>query len=163
MQRLLARSLDAIAQTADLLATLAFIGFFVAVCAQVGYRYLGISIVFSEELARLLNLYAVFLGVVTASRLEAHIRIDVIDHFIGPRRWLDATLRIAYQLAAIAFLAVVAIGASMLVEANKDIPLATMAWLHNGHIYLAAAIGSSAMLIVACGRIVEIALEARAR
>lgn len=153
------RLLDGIALATDILATASFIGFFLAVVAQIAYRYLGISIVFSEELARLLNLYAVFLGAAVASRINGHIRIDAIDNLFGLSRrpWLRSALRIAYQIVAIVFLTVFAIGATRLVSSNWDIPLATMEWLNNGQIYLAAAIGAWLMVLQAVGRIIEIA------
>lgn len=157
--RFAARWMDRVAFAIDIFATASFIGFFLAVVAQIVYRYLGVSIVFSEELARLLNLYAVFLGAVVASRLDAHIRIDAIDNLLGlsyrPR--LRAGLHILYQLTAAVFLSVFAIGATRLVGANWDIPLATMDWLNNGHIYLAASIGAWLMVVLAVGRIIEIA------
>ncbi|MEO6270564.1 MAG: TRAP transporter small permease subunit [Lautropia sp.] len=157
--RFAARLMDRIAFAIDILATASFIGFFLAVVAQIVYRYFGVSMVFSEELARLLNLYAVFLGAVVASRLDAHIRIDAIDNVLGlsHRPRLRATLHIVYQVTAAVFLSVFAIGATRLVGANWDIPLATMDWLNNGHIYLAAAIGAWLMVVLAVGRIIEIA------
>lgn len=156
--RAVGRLMDVVSRAVDVLATISFFGFFAAVVAQVAYRYLGISIVFSEELARLLNLYAVFLGAVVATRIDAHIRIDVIDHFVGRLPRLFAALRIVYLAGAIVFLCVFAIGASRLVVDNWDIPLASMDWLNNGHIYLSAAIGAWLMALISLGRIAEIAL-----
>lgn len=157
--RLVGRLMDVVASALDVLATLFFFGFFAAVVAQVVYRYLGVSIVFSEELARLLNLYAVFLGAVAAARSDMHIRIDVIDHLVEGRPRLGASLRIFYQAAAAAFFAVFGTGASLLVVSNWNIPLATMASLNNGHIYLPAAIGAWLMALLAMGRMVEIRAE----
>ncbi len=139
---------------ADVLATAAFIGFTGAILSQVGYRYLGVSIIFSEELARLLNLYAVFLGAAVATRVDGHIRIDVIDRFISSGR-AAMVFRILYLLAALVFLLILCAGSWIMVKENWEIKLATMDWLSNGHIYLAPAVGSVLMILLTIGRIAE--------
>jgi len=139
---------------ADVLATGAFIGFTAAIISQVCYRYLGFTIVFSEELARFLNIFAVFLGAAVATRVDGHIRIDVIDRFLPAGR-VAAAFRILYLASALVFLLILCAGSWIMVRENWEIKLATMNWLSNGHIYLAPAVGSMLMIMLTIGRIAE--------
>lgn len=155
----LRRGIDGLALVVDILATTAFAGFFVMVVAQVSYRYLGVSMPFSEELARIFNIYAVFLGAAVAVRAEAHIRIDVIDRLFRHHRLLSSVFQVFYHLAALAFLLVFGSGAVLMAIDNWDVPLATMTWIGSGHVYLAPAAGSGLMILLTLDRL---AVTARA-
>jgi TRAP-type transport system small permease protein len=145
-----------IAFATEVLATLSFFGFFAAITAQIMYRYLGLTIIFSEELARLLNIYAVFLGAAVATRYDLHIRIDVIDRLLAGHRNVSRVARFLYYLATLVFLAILGAGSMIMVRENWDLPLATMSWLSSGHIYLAPAIGSVLMFLLTIGKIAEL-------
>lgn len=140
----------------EVLASLSFFGFFAAITAQIMYRYLGVSIVFSEELARLLNIYAVFLGAAVATRYDQHIRIDVIDRLLVNHRATSKVIRFFYYLISLVFLVILGTGSIIMVKENWSLPLATMSWLSSGHIYLAPAIGSVLMFLLTLGKIAEL-------
>ncbi|MEF2553146.1 TRAP transporter small permease subunit [Aurantimonas sp. A2-1-M11] len=136
-----------VTRAADALVTFCFAGFFLAVLAQIAYRYLGINLVFSEELARLLNLYVVFLGLVIVTVRHGHIRIDLLDRLLGRNRLTDILYRFQL-LAAFVFLCAMTLGAYRLMVANWPYPLATMPWVSQGTIYLAPFIGGAAATVI---------------
>ncbi len=148
-------------EVSDALATFAFAGFLCAIIAQVAYRYIGISMVWSEELARLLNVYMVFFGVILVTARRGHLKIDVLERSITSPLFLR-TLRIVHLLLALVFLLCLAYGAYLLTLSSWGHRLATMAWANHGMFYLAPLIGSllSAALIVL--QIVEEFTSARA-
>ena len=145
-----------IAFTAEALASISFFCFFAAITAQIMYRYLGFTIIFSEELARLLNIYAVFLGAAVATRYDQHIRIDVIDRFLVGHRDISKVFRFLYYFVSLVFLFILGAGSMIMVKENWGLPLATMSWLNSGHIYLAPAIGSVLMFLLTFGKIADL-------
>ena len=71
MQRLIDRAVDGA-------AIAAFAGMFACVLGQVGFRYfLGDPLVWSDELARYLFVWASFLGWIIAARRRSHLSIDM--------------------------------------------------------------------------------------
>lgn len=138
-----------VAGAADAFATICFAGFVLAILAQVAYRYLGVSLVFSEELARFLNVYVVFIGLIMITRIDGHIRVDIIDRLFQGKI-AAKILRVMQLLMALIFLLIMTAGAWKLMLANWDYPLATMSWLSQGHIFLAPFVGGllSAILTV---------------
>lgn len=136
-------------KVSDALATFAFAGFLCAIVAQVAYRYLGISMVWSEELARLLNVYMVFFGLILVTARRGHLKIDVLERSVSSPRFLRV-LRIVHLLLALVFLLCLAYGAYLLMLSSWGHRLATMAWANHGMFYLAPLIGSllSAALMV---------------
>ncbi len=136
-----------VTRATDALVTICFAGFFVAILAQIAYRYLGVSLVFSEELARLLNLFVVFLGLVLVTARHGHIRIDLIDRMLGRNLLTDILYR--FQLfAAFVFLCALTFGAYRLMVANWPYPLATMSWVSQGMVYLAPFIGGAVAAVI---------------
>ncbi|RAH99136.1 hypothetical protein DLJ53_21550 [Acuticoccus sediminis] len=148
------RVTDQLAKASEALATIAFIGFFAAILAQIGYRYLGISLVFSEEVARLLNLYVVFIGLVVVTVRHGHIRIDLLDRIFGPGPVTSALYRIQLVLTFV-FLASVAWGSWSLTYANWPYPLATLDFMPKGTIYLAPFLGAALGAVVSLLRLVQ--------
>lgn len=135
------------------LAAICFAGFLVMILAQVSYRYLGISMVFSEDAARILNIYAVFLGLVMVVHSDGDVRIDLIDRFFAKRAGLQITLRIGYAFITLTLLSAIAYGSYLLMQANWGFALAAIPFLHQGHIYLAPFIGSILSIIVTLSKL----------
>jgi len=53
---------------------------------QVFLRYLtDISLMWTEELARLMCVFTTYFGIVVVLMLREHIRVDVLDAHLGPR------------------------------------------------------------------------------
>ncbi len=98
MQRLIDRAVD-------VAAIAAFAGMFACVIGQIGFRYfLGDPLVWSDELARYLFVWASFLGWIVAARRRSHLSIDMASARLSPRG--QAALRIVGSLAGTTFAAV---------------------------------------------------------
>lgn len=133
---------QAIAKASDALSTLAFAGFLIAILAQVAYRYLGVTMVWSEEMARLLNVYMVFFGLIVVTFRADHLKIDILERTISSPSILK-TLRIVHLALAFIFLLVLTYGAYLLTISSWGQRLSTMAWANHGMFYLAPLIGCS--------------------
>ena len=130
------------------LAAVCFAGFLLMVLAQVFYRYFGVSMVFSEDAARLFNIYAVFLGLVMIVHAEGDVRIDLIDRFFLIGKRSRAVAGLAYGIVMLTLLAAIATGAFLLMRSNWGLSLPAMTILHQGHIYLAPFLGSLLSILV---------------
>jgi len=150
------RVLNLAAGAAEALACVCFAGFVLSILAQIVYRYAGLTIIFSEELARLLNIYVVFIGVIAIMRYDGDIRVDILDRWIGDRSGLMRAVRTVYKLLALVFLLIVAAGSWQLMMNGWPYRLATMAWLNQGHIYLAPFLGSALGALVMLLRVVDV-------
>ena len=118
MQRLIDRIVDGA-------AIAAFGGMFGCVLAQVGFRYfLGDPLVWSDELARYLFVWASFLGWIIAARRRSHLSIDMAAARLAPRG--QAALRLVGALAAIAFAAVLLFYGWRITERNLDVDTTTL-------------------------------------
>ncbi|EPX76805.1 hypothetical protein Salmuc_04691 [Salipiger mucosus DSM 16094] len=135
------------------MATLAFVGFFAAILAQIAYRYLGISLVFSEELARLLNVWVVFLGLIAVTVRHDHIRVDLLDRTFGNSPATTFLYRVQLLLTAL-FLASVTWGAFHLTTSNWAYPLATLP-IPRGAIFLAPCLGAGFGVMVSVLKLFE--------
>ncbi|WP_226584029.1 TRAP transporter small permease [Acuticoccus sediminis] len=137
------------------LAAVSFACFIVMILAQVSYRYVGVSMVFSEEAARLFNVYAVFFGLVYVVYASGDVRINLIDAFFDSRPRLAVALSLVYTVLAIIFMAILCVGSWRLMNSNWSWPLPSISFLSKGHVYLAPFIGSVLSLIILVGRVIE--------
>lgn len=141
------------------LASVCFAGFLLMVLAQVTYRYLGISMVFSEDAARLFNIYAVFLGLTFVVHTNGDVRIDLVDRLVGQNSSARRLLELFYLVLMISFLAALATGAFLLVRSNWGLTLPAIAFLHQGHIYLAPLIGAVLSIAVSISKLATVLAE----
>lgn len=80
------RLLKVLETISEHLATGCFVAFFLVVLLQISYRYLlNLPLTWSEEAARALNIWAVFLGVAVAVRRGQHLRVDLLDSYLARR------------------------------------------------------------------------------
>lgn len=92
-------------------ATVFFVLFCIAILLQVFTRYvLNNPLPWSEEAARYLSMWAMFLGAVTVTSRHGHLCVDLVDHYldrsmelIGSR--LDMSTSIAYTIRPLSALA----------------------------------------------------------
>jgi TRAP-type C4-dicarboxylate transport system permease small subunit len=109
----------------DALAVAAFTGMFACVFGQVFFRYfLGSPLVWSDELARYLFVWASFLGWIIAARRRSHLSIDMASMRMGSRG--KATIRLIGALAAIAFAAVLVYYGWRITQRNLDVETTTL-------------------------------------
>lgn len=118
---------------------------FVVTLFQVVARVvIGISSVWSEELARFLYVCLVFVGAALLFRDDAHIRVGVLTDRLRGRPL--AALQIVTISLAIPFIAVMTWGAWLNTMVNWRTYAPTLDWLSIGYIYLVIVISGLLML-----------------
>jgi TRAP-type transport system small permease protein len=113
---------------------------------QIIARFLpGESTVWSEEVARFLFVWIVFLGAGTLMRDEEHIRISVLTDRLG--RVSSRIFRILSASLVIPFLIILTWGGyqNMISQWNTFAP--TVEWLRLGYVYLSLVISGALMLL----------------
>ena len=118
---------------------------FVVTLFQVVARVvLGISSVWSEELARFLYVCLVFIGAAPLIRDDEHIRVGVLTDRLKGRSL--TVLRLATILLTIPFIAVMTWGAWTNTVVNWRTYAPTLDWLSIGYIYLVIWVAGLLML-----------------
>ncbi len=104
----------------------------------------GDATVWSEEMARFLFVWIVFLGAATLTADDEHIRIGVISDRIGPRA--GRILRIIIIVIVLPFVAIMSWGSylNMIRQWNTFAP--TVAWVRLGYVYLGMLISGMLMI-----------------
>jgi len=105
---------------------------------------LGISSVWSEELARFLYVCLVFVGTVPLVRDDQHIRVGVLTDRLGTRA--AAVMRALTILLTLPFIAVMTWGAWTNTRMNWRTYAPTLDWLSIGYIYLIIWVAGVLML-----------------
>jgi TRAP-type C4-dicarboxylate transport system permease small subunit len=105
---------------------------------------IGISSVWSEELARFVYVCLVFVGAALLFRDDAHIRVGVLTDRLKGRPL--AVLQIVTISLAIPFIAVMTWGAWLNTAVNWRTYAPTLDWLSIGYIYLVIVISGLLML-----------------
>ena len=114
---------------------------------QVIFRYLSdFSLMWTEELARLMCVFTTYFGGVVVLMLREHIRVDVIDSLVGPRG--RAVAAIVSDVLVTWFLVVFAIGCWLMAEATWQTETATMDWFRMGYVYVGVGIAVVAMIAI---------------
>jgi TRAP-type C4-dicarboxylate transport system permease small subunit len=123
----------------------------VDMAAQVISRYVfDDPLIFTEELARYLYVWLVFLGASAATRNSAHVGIAVLTDLFDRR--LRAAVAIAMDLLVLAFLAAIVWWGALAVERVWDQDSVTLG-VSLGTLYLAVPIGGALMILRLLGRI----------
>ena len=150
----------------DWVAVAAFSGMFACVLAQVFFRYfLGEPLVWSDELARYLFIWASFLGWIIAARRGSHLTIDMLATRLAPRG--RAAVRAFGALCGIAFAALLVWYGWRITLRNLDVDTTTL-FFTQGVVYAivpvaALAVGLYAIAdLVAAWRALGAGREARA-
>ena len=127
------------------LGTMLLVAMVVIVSIQIVYRYaLGNPLIWTEEVARLVFLWTIFLGAAYAATREAHLRLDLYagDRFALMRR----VSRVTGAIATLAFSGVVVYAGWRIVDLTASRPLPgtglSYAWFH-----AAAPIGSALTIL----------------
>jgi TRAP-type C4-dicarboxylate transport system permease small subunit len=109
----------------DGVAVAAFAGMFACVLGQIVFRYfLGQPLVWSDELARYLFVWASFLGWIIAARRRSHLAIDMAATRLSPRG--QAVLKIVGALVGLAFAALLAYYGWRITARNLDVETTTL-------------------------------------
>lgn len=131
-------------QVERLCAVLLAIMFVVTLFQVVARVILGISSVWSEELARFLYVCLVFIGAAPLIRDDEHIRVGVLtDRLVGRPQ---SVMRLVTIVLTIPFIAIMTWGAWTNTVANWRTYAPTLDWLSIGYIYLVIWIAGLLML-----------------
>ncbi len=112
---------------------------------QVFLRYLtDISLMWTEELARLMCVFTTYFGAVVVLMLREHIRVDVLDSQLGPRG--RAIVALISDVLVAWFLIVFAIGCWLMAQATWETETATMDWFRMGYVYAGVGVAVAVMV-----------------
>lgn len=117
------------------LAMAAFIVMMLSVLSQVLFRYvLEISVPWTEELARMLFVQSMLIGMALAIRRHEHIVVDFLLHRLP--HGLRTLLGLLYGLAILLLLLLLMTGAFSMIESNWDARLVSLPFVRVGYLYL---------------------------
>jgi len=127
----------------DWVAVVAFAGMFACVLGQVVFRYfLGAPLVWSDELARYLFVWASFLGWIIAARRRSHLSIDMLTTRLPARG--GAALRALGALCGIAFAALLVFYGWRIAARNLDVDTTTL-FFSQGVVYAIVPVAALAV------------------
>jgi TRAP-type C4-dicarboxylate transport system permease small subunit len=127
------------------LSSLFLVGVLFAVVLQVFFRYVaGISVPWTEESARYLGIWMVFMGAAAAIAREAHIKITfILERF--PKR-MRVLFELFIDLIMLLFSVIVLFGSFELIRLNWDQEAVTFP-VSVGVLYVAIAVSSGLTMI----------------
>jgi TRAP-type transport system small permease protein len=117
----------------------------VSTLVQVFARYLEVSADWTEELARIVFLASMMLGIALAIRRREHIVVDFLFGRLSPRR--AAALSLAFDAAILVLLVVWLRGALALMRLNVGASFVTLDWLPVSALYAVEAAGIGLMIL----------------
>lgn len=126
------------------IATGAFIVMMLAVIGQVFFRYVvEIAVPWTEELARLLFVESMLLGMAIAIRQHEHIVVDFLFNKLPPR--LRNAAGVLFNVTIILLLVLLMRGSWDLLVGNWNAQLVSLPWIKVGYIYLGLLISLGLM------------------
>jgi TRAP-type C4-dicarboxylate transport system permease small subunit len=127
----------------DWVAVVAFAGMFACVLGQVVFRYFfGSPLVWSDELARYLFVWASFLGWIIAARRRSHLSIDMLTTKLPARA--AAALRGFGALCGLAFAALLVWYGWRIMVRNLDVDTTTL-FFSQGVVYAVVPVAALAI------------------
>ena len=125
----------------------AFAAMLLASIMQVYCRhFVPFPVIWTEELARLLNVAVTYLGAAVLWLNRHHIRIEVIDRLLPQKTYIVLSLILDLLMAA--FLVALLIGAIRMAEAQWPLGAASMPWLSMGWVYSVMGVATVLIMIV---------------
>jgi TRAP-type C4-dicarboxylate transport system permease small subunit len=134
-----------VAKAIELVGLVMFVAVLLVTLLQVLARYLEISLPWTEELARILFLAAMTLGIAVAIQRREHI---VVDFLLG--RWparTQAAALIAFDCAILLLLAIWLDGARRLIALNLGSSFITVPWIPVSALYAVEACAIALMML----------------
>jgi TRAP-type C4-dicarboxylate transport system permease small subunit len=122
-----------------------FVLMMLATLLQVAARHLHVSIDWTEELARILFLASIMIGIAIAIPRRQHIVVDFIYTAASPRT--QTALSLAFDLAMLVLLIVWLRGAWRLMELNAGTTFVTVPWLPVSFLYGVEVFGVALMIL----------------
>ncbi len=111
-----------------------FCGMLLSTWAQILFRKLAISVDWTEELARILFITSVFLGIAIGVAEKRHIVVDFLFNRLPTRP--RAIVRILFDVVILVFLVFLLRGAAAMVSVTWESYMIAISWLRTGYLYL---------------------------
>ncbi len=134
-------------------AVTAFVGMLLSTGAQVVFRKLAITVGFTEELARVLFLLSIFLGIAIAIHEKRHIVVDFLLNRMPNR--VQGVLRVAFGLLIMALLVSLLRGAATMAVVTWESFMIAMSWMRTGYLFLAECVAILLMMVYIAEDIAE--------
>jgi len=155
------KALRRITTVLETISTVAFFLLIIIISLQIGYRYFGLSLPWTEELARISLIWSIFLGSIVALIQRDHIRVEILDSYLS-----DFGLKIyniIIDILSLIFVSFWSIGAYSTFINNQNISLVTMNFSTGNAFYLPAFMVSILMIILLILRIFSDLLNLKKR
>jgi TRAP-type C4-dicarboxylate transport system permease small subunit len=122
-------------QVLEVITLVGFIGMLLSTGGQVLFRYvLRISVPWTEELARILFITTMFLGIAIAIRKREHIVVDFLFKKLSLR--LQAVGMLLFNAAIFIFLCFLARGTIAMIRMTWESYMIALDWIRTGYLYL---------------------------
>lgn len=144
-QRRAAGWLTYLSRGATVVGLLGFIGMLFTTWAQVLFRKISVSVDWTEELARVLFITSVFIGMAIAIYERKHIVVDFLFNRLPGR--LRAAVAVFFDLVILAFLLLLLRGAARMTEVTWESYMIAMSWMRTGYLYLGECAAIVLMMI----------------
>jgi TRAP-type C4-dicarboxylate transport system permease small subunit len=138
-------ALDHFTDGMEAIAITAFIVMMGATLLQVAGRYLEISMDWTEELARLLFLAAIMLGIAIAIRRREHIVVDFLYLKMSPG--VRAAFDVLFDLGVLLLLVIWLRGAWRLMQLNSGTTFVMLPWIEVAYLYAVEAAAIVLMIV----------------
>jgi TRAP-type C4-dicarboxylate transport system permease small subunit len=130
----------------EVITMVGFIGMLLSTGGQVVFRYvLRISVPWTEELARILFISTMFLGIAIAIRENEHIVVDFL--FKKLNRRYQAVGQILYNSAIFILLCFLARGTIAMTKMTWDSYMIALDWIRTGYLYFVEFIAVIFMML----------------
>jgi TRAP-type C4-dicarboxylate transport system permease small subunit len=138
----------------EAITLIGFIGMLLSTGGQVIFRYvLRISVPWTEELARMLFIMTMFLGIAIAIRENEHIVVDFLFKKMSKR--LQAMGQIVYNLAIFFLLCSLARGTFAMTKMTWESYMIAIDWIRTGYLYLVELVAVLLMMLYVILKIIE--------
>ena len=125
-------------------AMAAFIVMMLATIGQVAFRYvLEVPVPWTEELARVLFVQAMLIGMAIAVREDQHIVVDFIFKHLSPRR--QQIVGFLFGVLVFLLLLLLMRGAWAMVGTNWNSRLVSLGWVRVGYLYIGLLVSLGCM------------------
>ncbi len=124
---------------------------------QVIMRRLGISVMWTEEMARYAYVGFVFLAFSVVTLHGKHIKIDMVFDKFPPtlRRYID----VSYHLLATAFMIICVYSMTLNLTTARRVVTVTVPWLKLNHLYMVVVIGMAFTVLTSIIRTLQLVLN----
>jgi TRAP-type C4-dicarboxylate transport system permease small subunit len=138
----------------ELTTMVGFIGMLLSTGGQVLFRYvLRISVPWTEELARILFILTMFLGIAIAVRENEHIVVDFLFRKLNRR--VQAAGQLLYNSAIFLLLCFLARGTIAMTKITWESYMISLDWIRTGYLYLGEFVAVIFMMLYVAAKIHE--------